>query len=146
MAKIGGVDLLLPAILYFDGGVTVNPELGFKARGIRFLDERTMVCKEHSIDERPGWLIESDGNFREVFPTGKRREWARPMKFLWRFTLSEFEVTLPRQITAGDVYERTKVIKERSREAPIVTDLRRFMRGFGKDDVVTREMLLAWPI
>lgn len=146
MTSIGAIELLLPAILYFDGAVTVNPELGFKARGIRFLDERTMVCKEHAIDEHPGWLIESDGSFREFFPKGKRREWARPMKFLWRITLSEFEVTLPRQITAGEVYKRTEGIKERSREAPILSDLRRFMRDYGKDDVVTREMLQAWPI
>jgi len=146
MTNIGTVDLQLPAILCFGGAVTVNPALGFHARGIWFLDARTMVCKELAGEECPGWLIEANGQFREFTPMGKRRAWARPLKFLWRFTLSEFEVSLPRAITVGEVCERARGIKERSSEAPIVTDLRRFMGGFDKGEVVTAGMLQAWPI
>ena len=144
--SFGAVTLDLPVILYFGGIVAVDGGIGIKAGDIRFIDERTMLAREWRLIDLPGWFVERTGKFREFRPKGKRREWARPLRFLWNFTLSEYDVALPRQVTVGELLDRVRDVKDHSREAPIASDLRRFLKEFDRDDVVTEQLLKAWPI
>jgi len=141
--------LELPAVVYLDNMLTVDRGEGLRARGASFPDERTLVMKasvRKNHKETSGWVLEANGNFRELKPQGRRREWAQPLSFLVQFVQSEYSVSEPRTITVAELKKYLKGVRNKFSEAPVATDLRRFLEQQDDNAPVTREMLKAWPI
>jgi hypothetical protein len=136
----------LPILLYFDKQLYADDGIGLKAMGAKFTKKGTFLCKEHSLDEQPAWLIEVDGSFIELMPIGKRREWARPFSFLWRFTLSEFKVSPKRVITVTELQKKISKISDKYEEAQVAGDLRRHLKKYDPNELVTEKILRDWPI
>jgi hypothetical protein len=141
--RFGNASLDLPALVYLNGYLGADVEIGLRAAGIDFLSEEVMVCKEYFPSEMPGWIVELNGNFRELLPTGKRRAWARPLRFLWRFTLTVYRVTLPRQILVGELRERLRGIKT---DREVLAHLKHYLSQFDEGELVTQGLLEKWPI
>ena len=139
----GAVSLELPALVYLNGYFSADEQVGLKAAGVEFLSEDTMLCKEYDRSEVPGWIVESNGRFREFVPAGKRRGWARPLSFLWRFTLSEYRVSAPRSITVGELKQKLQGIKE---DRKVVAHLKDYLSRFDEREPVTQSLLRQWPI
>ncbi|QNP40449.1 hypothetical protein [Lysobacter solisilvae (ex Woo and Kim 2020)] len=139
----GKVRLSLPALVYINGYLSADEEIGLRAAGINFLSAEVMVCKEYFRSEIPGWIVDLDGCFREFSPTGKRRSWARPLRFLWRFTLSEYRATLPRTITVGELREKIRGIKA---DREVVAHLKNYLEQLRAEEPITQDVLRKWPI
>lgn len=144
--ELGAISLELPAVVFLNGSLVVSSGIGIEASGMRFPNSQTMVCKELALNDQPAWILEASGCFREFFPRGKRLAWARPLSVLWRFTKSEFDAMEPRQITVGELLDRVSKVKKAAGHVPIAKDFALFLRKFERAEVVTREMLKAWPI
>jgi hypothetical protein len=138
--------LKFPIIIYHDDVLVVDNGEGMKAMGASFPDNKTMLCKESLLNHRPGWIIEADGKFRELKPTGKRREWARPLSFIWRFVLSEYEVIKSRSTTVGEIKTLSKDIVDKFPEAPIAADFRQLLNQYDDNVVLSEDILRDWPI
>ncbi|GAB3094079.1 hypothetical protein [Lysobacter terrae] len=141
--SFGAVSLDLPALVCLNGYFSADQEVGLRAAGLNFLSEEIMVCKEYFRSEIPGWIVELNGSFREFVPTGKRRAWARPLSFLWRFTLSEYRVSPPQKITVGELREKVRGIKE---DRKVLAHLKNYLSQFDERELVTQSLLQKWPI
>ena len=86
------MQLQFPIIIRFGDDFCADSGVGMKALGATFLDPQTMLIKEsrRGSDPLSGWIVDSCATMREFHLCGKQREWARPLAFLWRFTLSEY--------------------------------------------------------
>lgn len=135
-----------PLIMYIDDVLAVYPEEATKVKNLSFPDDNTMLCLENGKKHGPGWLVDVTGQFRQLKPLGKRREWARPLSFLWQFVLSEYSITENRSITIGELRSLIENIDDPYPEAPIAEDLRRFLKQYGDDVIVSEELLRKWPI
>ena len=135
-----------PIISYLDNIFSVDKGLGFKAIRVSFPDKNTMICMECERNSVPGWIIASSGNFIELKPSGKKREWTRPLSFLTNMVLSQYVVAEGRSITVGELKMRMKSIKDKFPEAPLAEDFRIFLDKYKNDVVVSENILLDWPI
>ena len=142
----GAIDLQVPVVLCLENVVSADGGEGLVAAGVTFPDPHTMLYKEASREHPRGWVVELNGQFREFEPRGKRREWARPFSFLWRFTQSEFSVSDPRPMSVRELRSRLTGLVDPFEEAPIAENLRTYLDGLPGDEVVSEEMLLGWPI
>ena len=142
----GAVSIEMPVLVYMDGSLSADPGLGLKVDRVNFVDERTMLCRAGPNSQVSGWILESDGNFRELHFVAIRRNWARPFRIFWNLVLAEYSVAPPREITVGELNDRARKIKDSYPDAPLAADLRRFLKGFPSEKFVTREMLQAWPL
>lgn len=133
--------LKFPVVLYIDRKLDVDDGVGLRARGVSFPDERTMVCKETVQNHKPGWLLDADGNFRTLTPKGKRREWARPLSSLWRFTQSEYEMSAPKLLKVGEFKRLLGPVKDHFAEARTAATIRRSLETFNDDAVLTADLL-----
>ena len=141
--------LEMPVVLYLDKALTVDNGEGLRARGASFQDERTLIMKasvKKNYKETPGWVLEANGNFRELRPLDRRRQWAEPLSFLIQFVQSQYAVSEPRVISVGELKKHLKGVRDKFSDAPVASDLRRFLDQHNDDEPVTREMLKAWPI
>ena len=138
--------LKFPIIMNIDDALSVYPEEAMEVLSISFPDSRTMLCMETVRNHQSGWILEINGQFRELKPTGKRHEWLRPISFLWQFVLSEYNVTEGRSVTVGELKKLIKDLKDQFPEAPIASDFSRFLSKYDDDIVVSEDILRAWPI
>lgn len=141
-----GINLEFPIIMYFDDVLVVDNGEGFRAMGASFPDQETMLCKESVRKHNPGWILEVNGKFRELKPKGKRFEWTRPLSFLWRFVLSEYKVFESRSVSVGELKSMIDNLDDKFPEAPLALDLRRYLKTYKEDVVITEEILKKWPI
>lgn len=135
-----------PIISYYDGCLVADNGEGMKVMGAIFPDENTMLMKECSANQDEGWIIEITGKYIEYKPQGKRREWARPLSWLWRFTQTEYRLTKRRNITVGELKELIKNVKDEYEEAPTASSLREHLQNYNDNDIVTEQILREWPI
>ncbi len=133
--------LKTPIIIYLDRMLDVDGGAGLRAMGASFPDARTMLCKETVKKHRPGWVMEADGQFRTLVPRGKRREWARPLSGLWRFTQSEYEMSGPKLITVGEFMRLLGPVKDHFKEARAAAALRVSLKAFNNEDLVDAALL-----
>lgn len=131
--------LEFPVVIYIDRKLDVDDGLGFRARGVTFPNDRTMLCKETVQNHKPGWMLEGNGNFRTLTPKGKRREWARALSSLWRFTQSEYEMSDPKSITAGDFKKLLGPVKDHYPEARSAAAIRRSLQTLSDDELLTAD-------
>lgn len=144
MAATNEMNIKFPILLYLDDVLTVDKDGA--AMEASFPDRHTMLCKEIMLNHSPGWILDAAGVFIDLMPSGKRRVWARPLSFLWRFTLSEYSVSCPGKITVGELKGRIENINDKFPEAPVASDLRLFLRKYKDNELVTGEILRSWPI
>lgn len=133
--------LKFPVVIYMDRKLDVDGGIGLRAGGVSFLNENTMVAKETVRNHRPGWILDSEGNFRTLKPRGKRREWARPLSSLWRFTQSEYEVSEPKLLKVGEFKSLLKPVKDHFAEARTAAALRKSLEAFGDEELLTADVL-----
>lgn len=141
--SFGAVSLDLPALVFLNGYCSADKEVGLRAANLTFLSDDIMVSREHFVSEVPGWIVELNGDFREFTPTAKRRSWARPLRFLWNFTLTEYRVSPPRRITVGELRQRVEGIRE---DREVLAHLKDYLIQFDAREPVTQELLEKWPI
>lgn len=142
-----GLDL--PILLYLDGILSVDAGEGLKAIGARFDGLDTFVCKapiRANATDTPGWILEASGRFRELAPKARRREWASAASFLFQLVQSEFRASEPRNVTVHEMLDRLASIQEKFSEAPIAADFRRHLGQYASDELISSEILRAWPI
>ena len=140
--------LQFPIIIRFGDSFVADSGVGMKAMGAAFPDSQTMLIKEswRGSDPLSGWIVDSCATLREFHLCGKRREWARPLAFLWRFTLSEYRLTAPRQVTIRELKRLAHGATDSSPETPVASDFRRFLAKYPDDVILTPETLQAWPL
>lgn len=147
--KFGSQYLELPVVLYFEEKLSVDPGDGLRVIGMKFTDSNVLLCKTHARQgyvDKPGWILESNGMFREFTPRKRRREWAKPLSFLVQFVQSEYVVSDARSISVGELSVLLRDIKDDFKEAPQAADLRRHLRKYPENEAVTERLLRDWPI
>jgi hypothetical protein len=139
----------LPILALFRGTLSVWSQQTLRAAGIRFLSSGTMRCKasaKRNFKEKPGWLLDLNGQFTEFYPTGYTRLWLQPLSPIVQFVRSEFRLSPPRTITTGELATRISTVRDQFREAPIAKDLRKYLTQHSPDTVIDRAILEKWPI
>ncbi len=138
--------LEFPIIIYIDNVLSVYPEEAIKVNKISFPDARTTLCMESVKNTKAGWIIDFNGRYRQLKPQGKRREWTRPLSFLWQFVLSEYSMSKSRTIAVSELKILINDINDSYPEAPITEDLRKFLMQYEDSVIVSKELLRKWPI
>jgi hypothetical protein len=138
--------LEFPIAVYIDGDFFVDDGRALRAMGASFPDAGTMRCKEALRRKDHGWILEAAGRFRELKLTGARREWARPLSFLWRFVRSEYSVSEGRAVTIGELKARMRGVVDRYPEAPVASEFRSFLGRYDDRVVISEGILRDWPI
>ncbi len=131
-----------PALLYYDGKLTVQKADSFKAVGARFTNERRFVHMEYRENEISAWLLESDGTFHVLEPSGKKLAGLRPLRFLWNFVKSEFSVETKQIISVRELLE----VVRKSKKNTLAKDLVKFLSNTDCDGVVNKELMGKWPL
>ena len=115
--------------------------------GASFPNNWTMRLKEVPRDEQPGWILESSGDFSDLRPVGKHREWARPLSWLWRFTQTEYELSERKRITVAECKGLLAQVSDAEHsEVRVAADLQDHLAKYPEEQVVSREVLQAWPL
>lgn len=135
-----------PILMYMNDFLAVYPKKAARVLNISFPNNSTMLCMETEKDHKPGWILESTGLFLELKPKGKRREWARPISFLWQLVLSEYNIAERRSITVGELKAYAKDIADKYEDAPLANDFRHFLNQYDDDIIITENILKAWPM
>ena len=135
-----------PVLLYFHGDLIVGDLDELRRLGERFEDERTYVSHESLTADVPGWLVSRDGQFVELTPGSRRREWLRPLRWLWNFVEVRYAASAPRSITVGELTERIRGLGDRFPDAPITSDLRSFLASRDPAEVIDAQTLTDWNI
>lgn len=136
------MNIVFPTLLYYDGKLAAQKADSFKAIGARFTKDGTFTHMEYREKENSGWLLESDGKFHLLKPSGKKPTGLRPLRFLWNFVKSEFSVETKQSITVGEFLE----IVRKSKKNTLVKDLIKYLSNFESDSVVNKELLSKWPL
>lgn len=143
------MNISFPVITYLYGDLSVKPKEGFAVMGIQFPNDETMLCKapyQRDVVDVPGWLLDAEGRFFGLTPSGRRREWLQPLSVVVRLVKAEYVVAPPRAITVGDLQAVVRDIRDRFREAPVAADLRKFLAKRADDEHVDRALLSEWGI
>ena len=136
------MSIVFPILLYYDGKLTAQKADSFKVAGARFTKDGTFVHMEYRENENNGWLLESNGKFHNLKPSGKKRGGLRPLRFLWNFVKSEFSVETKQTITAGELLE----VVHKSKKNALSKDLIKFLSGLESGNIVNQELLNKWPL
>jgi hypothetical protein len=136
------MNIVFPALLYYDGKLTAQKADSFKAVGARFTEDGTFVHMEYRENESSGWLLGSDGKFHHLKPCGKKLAGLRPLRFLWNFVKSEFSVETKQTITAGEFLE----VVSKSKKNTLAKDLVKFLSNIESGSIVNKELLNKWPL
>lgn len=132
---------ICPALFRFDDMIVPGGEDFSKIWNFRQVAGTTYETTESIHPEAKfHWLIEDDAKLRELTATGKRREWARPLRFIWTFVKVRYELGEARPITVGTLrrlIDGTRMDQEKS----LTPALNRFLRDYDDDVVFSREML-----
>lgn len=137
-----------PVVLYLRGVLTVEDGKD-SAFGINFSSNNAMLIKasvKKRYVEESGWILDSNGLFREIEPKSRHREWAAPFSFLVQLVMAEFYISDPEPISCRELIERLSLIPDRFQEAPIASDLRRHLGKYKPNELVSEQMLIDWPI
>ena len=107
-----------PIIFRYDDMIVPDDESFLKIWKINALGEATFEAPESvDPDARFHWLIESDGRIRLIDLVGKRREWARPFRFLWCFVKVKYSLQESRTVSVGEIkrlLEGTRLDEDKS--------------------------------
>ena len=145
----GNQSLNVPVVLYFEEKLSVDPGDGLKVIGINFPDKNSMLCRTHArrgFTDLPGWMLESNGKFREFIPLKRRWEWAAPISFLVQLVQSEYTITNARDISVGELRKKLQGVKDDFEEAPQAESLREHLQKYADEEVVSEQLLKDWPI
>lgn len=94
-------------------------------------------------DARFHWLIDGDAQLREFTLTGKRREWARPLRYIWSFVRVRYELEEGRPITVGmlrQLIADTRLDEDKS----LTPALNRFLKGHSDSELFSKAMFLLF--
>jgi len=107
----------------------------------------TLLCAASRSSRKPKrlrWILEANGTFRELEFVGIRREWTRPVAFLWNFMMDEFRMSPPRAISVGELEVKLGKVSDRFPEAPQGKDFKAFLRAHSPEEIISEVMLRSF--
>lgn len=143
------MDINFPAVLFMRGALTVEDAESVRVVGMRFPNASSMIVRasaKKGYVEPPGWMLDSDGGFRDFVPKQLHRKWTASFSPLFQIVLVEFLVSDARQITGGELLEKLAGISDQFEEAPIADDLRLHVRKYPANEILSGQALKDWPI
>ena len=129
-----------PIIFRFDDMTVPEGDLFSKHWGIRHLSDSEFETAESIHPEaRFHWLIDSNARLRTISLRNKRREWARPLRYIWRLVRVQYQISDGRAITIAELkglVEGTRLDEEKS----LTPALNEFLSPFDDTSPFTKEM------
>ena len=94
-------------------------------------------------EARLTWLIDRDGLFREAVPVGVSLAWLRPIRKLWVFSKTLYELRAGVRLTVGELLPHVGgALKDPEKSSG--GSFRRFLSRLPKDQIFTRELFLDY--
>lgn len=135
-----------PVLCFLNGKLVVHTQESFKVLGAYFQDEQIFSTLENRrIKGRDGWLLDASGLYITLVYTGPKREWARPLSFLWNAVQSSYQFTVNEFITVGSLRKNIEAIPKSSLGS-LGRDLNSFLISRESEVVITADLFRQWPI
>lgn len=129
-----------PIIFRFDD-MTVSVDDLFSINwGIHHLSDSEFETAESIHPEAQfHWLIDSNARLRTISLRKKRREWARPLRYIWRLVRVQYQISDGRAISIAELkglVQGTRLDEEKS----LTPALNEFLSTFDDTSPFTKEM------
>jgi hypothetical protein len=134
--------IMYPIIFRFDDMIVPTGDDFPKIWNFRHLRGDTFEASETiHPDARFHWMIDANGELREMRLMGKRREWARPFRHIWTFVRVRYELGEGKAITVGEfrpLLDGCRADWDKS----LTPALNEFLAKYPDDAAFTKEMFL----
>ena len=129
-----------PILFRYDDVVVPDSESFFDLWQLKHVGGNDYIGAESiKLEARFHWMIDADGLFREFRLIKKRREWARPFRYIVRMVEEHYELLPGRSISVADLKMAIKGCRNDEEKSSSVA-LEKYLNEYDDSDVFTKEM------